>query len=155
MVRDPVCGMTVDPAKAAASVEHHHETYYFCAKGCAQKFAADPPRYLHVPSALLEKSPSGLIAINAVPIPAPSTAKKPSPDPGKIRYTCPMHPDVVQWGPGSCPKCGMALEPMDIVAEEIPDPEYDSMRKRFWISAALSLPVLMLACLAKRRGCIS
>ena len=144
MVRDPVCGMTVDPAKAAASVEHHHETYYFCAKGCAQKFAADPPRYLHVPSALLEKSPSGLIAINAVPIPAPSTAKKPSPDPGKIRYTCPMHPDVVQWGPGSCPKCGMALEPMDIVAEEIPDPEYDSMRKRFWISAALSLPVLML-----------
>jgi Cu+-exporting ATPase len=136
--------MTVDPAKAAASVEHHHETYYFCAKGCAQKFAADPPRYLHVPSALLEKSPSGLIAINAVPIPAPSTAKKPSPDPGKIRYTCPMHPDVVQWGPGSCPKCGMALEPMDIVAEEIPDPEYDSMRKRFWISAALSLPVLML-----------
>src|SRR5205085_10408940 len=64
--------------------------------------------------------------------------------PKKIRYTCPMHPEVVQWGPGICPKCGMALEPMDMVAEETADPEYESMRKRFWVSAVLSVPVLIL-----------
>src|SRR5207302_5564505 len=61
-----------------------------------------------------------------------------------VRYTCPMHPEIVRMGPGSCPKCGMALEPMDVVAVAGPDPEYVSMRLRFWVSAALSLPVLLL-----------
>src|SRR5208283_5839245 len=72
--------------------------------------------------------------------------------PRGIRYTCPMHPEIVQIGPGACPKCGMALEPMDIVAEQQSDPEYDSMRKRLWVSLALSLPLLAIGMFGETLG---
>src|SRR4030095_5839870 len=128
MARDPVCGMTVDPATAAAHVEHRGETYYFCAKGCAHRFSATPEQYLQA-------------------VPAPVTPQQKT-----IRYTCHMHPEVLQWGPSTCPKCGMVLEPVDVVADEAPDPEYDSMRKRLWLSAALSLPVLALGMFGEKLG---
>jgi len=76
---------------------------------------------------------------------SPAAKAPSSPAAHGVRYTCPMDPEIVQIGPGACPICGMALEPMDVVAEEQPDPEYDSMRKRFWVSAALSLPLLILS----------
>src|SRR6266849_1003888 len=146
MARDPVCGMTVDPAKAAAHFEHSGETYFFCAKGCAQKFSADPERYLN-PSPTA--APSSAIATLASIRPAAPRAAAPG---QQTRYTCPMHPEIVQLGPGSCPKCGMALEPMDIVADETPDAEYISMRKRFFFSAILSVPVLVLGMFGAKLG---
>src|SRR5260370_17338189 len=73
-------------------------------------------------------------------------------DEKKVRYTCPMHPQIIKIGPGSCPICGMALEPMDVFAEVEADPEYDSMRRRFWVSAGLSLPVLLLSMLGESLG---
>ncbi len=146
MARDPVCGMTVDPAKAAAHFEHRGETYFFCAKGCAQKFSADPERYLN-PSPTA--APSSAIATLASIRPAAPRAAAPG---QQTRYTCPMHPEIVQLGPGSCPKCGMALEPMDIVADETPDAEYISMRKRFFFSAILSVPVLVLGMFGAKLG---
>jgi Cu+-exporting ATPase len=146
MARDPVCGMIVDPAKAAAHFEHRGETYFFCAKGCAQKFSADPARYLN-PSPTA--APSSAIATPASIRPAAPGA----PAPGQqTRYTCPMHPEIVQLGPGSCPKCGMALEPADIVADETPDAEYISMRKRLFFSAILSVPVLVLGMFGAKLG---
>ncbi|HEY1422408.1 MAG TPA: HAD-IC family P-type ATPase, partial [Candidatus Acidoferrum sp.] len=146
MARDPVCGMTVEPAKAAARMEHAGETYYFCGKGCAQKFSANPEKYLHpAPVAATHSSPA-LISIQPAATPAAAIDAK------QIRYTCPMDPEIIQMGPGVCPKCGMALEPMDIMAEDAPDPEYDSMRKRFWFSAVLSVPVLVLGMVGERLG---
>lgn len=129
---DPVCGMKVEPAKAAATVAHDGKTYYFCSKSCGTRFQQDPAKFLAAPGT------GGMQ-------PSPAASPAAAPAGSKIRYTCPMDPEIVQIGPGTCPICGMALEPMDIVAEEQPDPEYDSMRKRFWVSAALSLPLLVLA----------
>jgi Cu+-exporting ATPase len=153
MTRDPVCGMNVDPAKAATSVEHSGKPYYFCATRCAQKFAADPNRYLNSTPASTTNSP-------AAPVQLPGLSGKPdaskrdasATQSKKIRYTCPMHPEIVQWGPGTCPKCGMALEPLDIVPEQAADPEYESMRNRFWISSVLTAPVLVLGMLGERFG---
>jgi len=81
-----------------------------------------------------------------------ATASRAATDEKKIRYTCPMHPQIIQIGPGSCPICGMALEPMDVFAEVEADPEYDSMRQRFWISAVLSLPLLLLSMVGDLMG---
>jgi Cu+-exporting ATPase len=133
MERDVVCGMTVDPAKAKAKVERKGKSYYFCSSGCAQKFESDSQRYL---------MPDGAEAGTKKPgvMPAAKTA-----DEKDVRYTCPMHPEIVRMGPGTCPICGMALEPLDFAMEQQADPEYDSMRKRFWIAAGLSLPLLALA----------
>src|SRR5579863_1468705 len=143
--------MTVDPAKAAAQAEHKGETYYFCAKGCAQKFSANPEKYLQPASLLPAIAPAMVKAIQPAPIASginvvPAVAGK------QIRYTCPMHPEVIQIGPGACPKCGMALEPMDIVAEETVDPEYASMSKRFWLSLILSVPVFVLGMFGEKLG---
>ncbi|MDP3841564.1 MAG: heavy metal translocating P-type ATPase [Oxalobacteraceae bacterium] len=115
---DPVCGMqaAADPAK---SVEHAGTTYYFCSAHCVAKFRADPEQYL---------KPRAKVA--------PAAAKD-------ALYTCPMHPEVQQIGPGSCPKCGMALEPMDAVAEE-DTTELRDMTRRFWVSLGLSLPLLFI-----------
>jgi Cu+-exporting ATPase len=120
-VKDPVCGMMVVPAKAAGSLTYEGKTYHFCAKSCLAKFQADPLKYL-------------------APPPAP-----PKEEDLEVEYTCPMHPEVVQMGPGTCPKCGMALEPTVVQADEGENPELIDMRKRFWISAALSLPLFILA----------
>ena len=133
MERDPVCGMSVDPEKARAKVEHGGKSYYFCSARCGERFALEPGKFLAAPgTAGMERPAPKLVAIAAAP------AKG-------IRYTCPMDPEIVQIGPGTCPICGMALEPMDIVAEEQADPEYDSMRKRLWVGTALSLPLLVLS----------
>lgn len=139
MERDPVCGMNVEPAKAAATRQLAGKTYYFCARGCAERFGRAPEQFLAVPGASVSEK---LVASTS----APPAEKK------EIRYTCPMHPEVVQWGPGTCPKCGMALEPMDIVSEETPDSEYASMRQRFWLSALFTVPVLVLSMLGERLG---
>jgi Cu+-exporting ATPase len=140
--------MTVDPAKAAAHFEHHGETYFFCAKGCAQKFSANPERYLNPsPTAAPASAAANLTAIQpAAPSPVPAPAQK------QLRYTCPMHPEIIRLGPDTCPKCGMALEPMDIVAEETPDAEYMSMRKRFFFSAIATVPVLVLGMFGEKLG---
>ena len=150
MARDPVCGMTVDQAKAAAHVEHQGETYYFCAKGCAQRFSANPEKYLQATPLIPVIAPAKIAAIQAAPIAAPTAS--PVAATTQIRHTCPMHPEIVQFGPGSCPKCGMALEPMDIVAEESVDPEYVSMRKRFWACAVLTALLLIPSMLLKVLG---
>jgi P-type Cu+ transporter len=119
MALDPVCGMTVDPESAAGKAEYLGKTYWFCSKHCERSFVADPGRYLG------EK---------AVPqeMPAPGA-----------EYTCPMHPEIVQVGPGACPKCGMALVPMDVGAEE-DDSELRDLTRRFWISAALTAPLVAM-----------
>ena len=117
-VKDPVCGMNVDPHQTPHRHELRGQTYYFCSAGCRTKFAADPDRYLG----------------DKVPAPARPDAI----------YTCPMHPEVRQVGPGSCPICGMALEPLDVTAEAGPNPELADMTRRFWIGLVLTLPVLAL-----------
>src|SRR5437870_2024920 len=110
MERDPVCGMNVEPAKAAATRQLVGKTYYFCAPGCAERFDRAPEQFLAVPGASpMEGSGASVSAKSVAITPAPSGEQK------EIRYTCPMHPEVVQWGHGTCPKCGMALEPMDSV----------------------------------------
>ena len=139
-VKDPVCGMIVDPQKAAAKHEYNGKTYYFCTTRCAERFQKEPEEFLAAPGKVGMEHAMGV----AHPAPAvPSAAGK------GVRYTCPMHPEIIQFGPGACPKCGMALEPMDFVAapagEEQPDPEYNSMRRRLWVSAVLSLPLLVLS----------
>jgi Cu+-exporting ATPase len=121
MVKDPVCGMTVDPAKTAHHAEHADVTYHFCSAGCRTKFVAEPAKYLQPKPAL-----------RAEPVPA-----------GTI-YTCPMHPQIRQPGPGSCPICGMALEPEMPTAEAGPNPELVDFTRRFWIGLALTVPVFLL-----------
>jgi Cu+-exporting ATPase len=123
---DPVCGMTVDPQRAAGSSTYQGKTYYFCSKGCVAKFEADPEKYLH---------PA------AKPEPMEHTAAAAS----TAEYTCPMDPEVRQIGPGVCPKCGMALEPVAFSLDtEEKNPEYDDMRRRFWLSLPLAAALLAL-----------
>jgi Cu+-exporting ATPase len=121
---DPVCGMTVDPATAAASTTRNGTTYYFCCTHCLARFQAAPEQFLNKSAA--PQPPS---------MPAPAGAK----------FTCPMHPEVVQDMPGACPKCGMALEPIQPSADDVPDPELIDMRRRFWIGAVLTAPVFCIA----------
>ncbi|WP_082167331.1 heavy metal translocating P-type ATPase [Methylobacterium aquaticum] len=121
-VKDPVCGMNVDPHTAKHHTEHNSHTFYFCSDGCRTKFTADPARYLDPASA----------AAKAEPVPE-----------GTI-YTCPMHPEVRQVGPGACPICGMALEPAMIGADTGPSDELVDMTRRFWIGLALTAPVFVL-----------
>src|SRR5579863_4931481 len=116
---DPVCGMTVDPAKTPHRHDYRRQTYYFCSAGCRGKFAADPEKYL-------EKRPAS-----------------PAPSEGTI-YTCPMHPQIRQTGPGSCPICGMALEPVGAGGDTGPSPELIDMTRRFWIGTALAVPLVIL-----------
>jgi Cu+-exporting ATPase len=143
--------MTVVPEKAAEKMEHAGKTYYFCSKGCAERFSQEPEKFL---------AASGTGEMKHSPAPAEhgavqhtgAAALRAAPAEKKVRYTCPMHPQIIQIGPRNCPICGMALEPMDIFAEVEADPEYDSMRLRFWVSAALSLPLLLLSMLGESLG---
>lgn len=125
---DPVCKMLVLPESAAAKYEYKDTTYYFCMPGCRDKFATDPERFL---------------------LAQPEENKIPKSEIGdlksEIEYTCPMHPEIVQIGPGSCPICGMALEPKEITLDNVPDQEYIDMKRRFMISLILTLPVFVLA----------
>jgi P-type Cu+ transporter len=121
MPRDPVCGMSVDPASAKYRTEHGGTTYYFCSAKCQAKFVAEPAKYLR---------------------PSPPAAKSRASD--DAVYTCPMHPQIRQKGPGNCPICGMTLEPAGVAAETGPSAELIDMTRRFWIGAALALPVVIL-----------
>ncbi len=150
---DPVCGMTVDPARNAGSFEFEGATYYFCSKGCLAKFSADPRRYLaprpavaSVPSPAA--APVPLQVIKSAPPPAPAAA--PPPAPGRraadvTEFTCPMHPEIVTTQPGACPKCGMALEPRIADLADTPNPELVDMTRRFWIGVAFGAPVFVIA----------
>jgi len=120
IAKDPVCSMTVDPQSTAHHAEYAGGAYHFCSARCREKFVADPAAYLG------EREP-------APPAPA-----------GTV-YTCPMHPEVQQAGPGACPKCGMALEPMMPTLDEDDGGELRAMTRRFWTLCALSLPVFLLA----------
>jgi P-type Cu+ transporter len=207
MERDPVCGMSVDPLKAKAAAQHDGKTFYFCCSGCAAKFSADPAKYLSASPAAHKSmplraphAPAQLVSLGGIaPAPptlatrlsAPSTHTLPAPvtptvapqlsqsskptytcpmdpeirhdHPGscpkcgmaleptvpvalatRIEYTCPMHPEIVRPGAGSCPICGMALEPRTAAAVEEKNPELVSMTRRFWVSVALTIPVLIL-----------
>src|SRR5690606_6539646 len=117
LVKDPVCGMMVDPHKTAHRAAHSGKTYYFCSGGCREKFVADPERYL-----LPQARAAAPVAEDAI-------------------YTCPMHPEIRQAGPGACPICGMALEPVLPSAADGPDPELIDMTRRFWIGLVLTIPV--------------
>ncbi len=117
---DPVCGMKVDPHNAKHRHDHLGRTYYFCSAGCRTKFIADPDKYLSPSEHDAEPVPEGTI------------------------YTCPMHPEIRQIGPGACPICGMALEPDLVTADSGPNPELADMTRRFWIGLALALPVFAL-----------
>ncbi len=125
---DPVCGMTVDPARARGGSHRHLGTaYYFCNPSCREKFKKDPAKYLEKD----ERPPSDGMA-------APAAG-------GDNNYTCPMHPEILQEGPGSCPLCGMALEPLVASAGPEDQTEFNDMKRRFWISLALTVPVFFLA----------
>src|SRR4051812_48486471 len=116
-VKDPVCGMEVDPHTTPHKAQHQGRPYSFCSAGCRSKFVADPARYVTPATLKAEAVPEGTI------------------------YTCPMHPEVRQVGPGSCPICGMALEPVLATAETGPSHELKDMTRRFWIGLALAAPV--------------
>jgi Cu+-exporting ATPase len=148
--KDPVCGMTVIPEKAAAKVAHAGKTYHFCSKRCAERFSHEPEKFLAAHGAAgMHLGPA---EVEHASMQHSGAAASRLEDPKKARYTCPMHPQIVRIGPGNCPSCGMALEPMDVFGEVEADPEYDSMRLRFWVSAALSLPVLLLSMLGESLG---
>jgi P-type Cu+ transporter len=120
LATDPVCGMKVDPHTAKHRATYEGRTYYFCSARCREKFEAEPARYLDKDEAAAPPVPAGTI------------------------YTCPMHPEIRQEGPGSCPICGMALEPLLVSADSGPNPELADMTRRFWIGLALTLPVFAL-----------
>jgi Cu+-exporting ATPase len=119
---DPVCGMTVDPNNAAGSYEYHGTTYHFCNPHCLHRFREDPERFL-------DKSV----------LQPPKVETKPG-----QKYTCPMHPEIVRDGPGSCPICGMALEPVTVSLEDEENPELVDMTRRFWTSLVLTIPVFAI-----------
>ena len=115
---DPVCSMTVDPHTAKHRADYHGHPYYFCSAGCRTKFVNGPQKYLDV--------------------------REPEPVAEDSVYTCPMHPQIRQVGPGSCPICGMALEP-ELAGSDIgPNPELIDMSRRFWIGIALTVPIFVL-----------
>ena len=148
--------MTVDPAKARGTVTHLGTTYYFCSVGCRDKFVSDPDGWLaRGPRAsamgagaaqqlpLFKSKPPSSTAAPTGQAPSPKP-QAPTPAPSGT-YTCPMHPEIVQQGPGSCPICGMALEPVAPSAELEDNPELTDMTHRFWVSAALTVPVALIA----------
>ena len=118
-IKDPVCGMAVDPHDAKHRADYGGMPYYFCSAGCRTKFLVEPEKYL-------------------------TTAQRPDVAPDGTIYTCPMHPQIRQVGPGSCPICGMALEPEQATLDSARNPELTDMTRRFWIGLALALPVFAL-----------
>jgi P-type Cu+ transporter len=125
--RDPVCGMSVDPAHAASSHLYEGQTYYFCNPSCLARFRENPAAY---------------VGTGGAPAPSPPPTALPAPV-GTV-YTCPMHPEIVRNAPGACPICGMALEPRVPTLEEAENPELQDMTRRFRIGLALTAPILLL-----------
>ncbi len=165
-VRDPVCGMTVDPSAGKPTAEHRGHSYHFCSERCRSKFLADPDAYLtaedpvcgmevdrasakhfvrHEGSGYYFCSDACETKFKAEPAKYAGGRPTPEPMPKGVKYTCPMHPEIVRDGPGSCPICGMALEPMGVpTGDEGPNPELVDFTRRFWVSAILSLPLLVI-----------
>ncbi len=167
VVRDPVCGMTVDPAAGKPTAEHGGRLFHFCSAGCRTKFVADPESYLEATDPVCGMKVDRASAKHFLrhegekhyfcsagckgkfeAEPARYLGDRPAekPAPAGTKYTCPMHPEIVRDGPGSCPICGMALEPMGVpTGEEGPNPELVDFTRRLWVSAVLALPVFVLA----------
>jgi P-type Cu+ transporter len=133
---DPVCGMSVVPGSEAASVVHGGEAYLFCSQRCADRFAAEPKRFLLAPGGG-DPAPATRSCCGHAAAEQPARS-----GPLDAIYTCPMHPEVRQVGPGDCPKCGMALEPVDAAVEQ-DDGELRDMTRRFWVAAAFTAPLLV------------
>jgi Cu+-exporting ATPase len=166
--RDPICGMNVNPATAKHACKHGGQDYYFCSAACAEKFEADPPKYLATTaptrsprSAALGTQPSTRPAAGPTyvcPMCPEVHANKPGACPScgmalepevpqasaRIEYTCPMHPEIVRPAPGSCPICGMTLELRTVTAVAEENPELRDMSRRFWVSLALTVPLILL-----------
>lgn len=155
-VKDPICGMTVDPASAAGKSEFHGSTFHFCSSRCKAKFDNAPERYaavhVHPRNSTVMRSEYTCPMHPEVRQGGPGSCPKcgmalepvtVSAEPARVEYTCPMHPEVIRFEPGSCPICGMVLEPRQITSEEV-NPELSDMTRRFWISVALSAPLLAL-----------
>jgi Cu+-exporting ATPase len=121
LVNDPVCGMQVDPLTSKHRADHGGQAFHFCSTGCQAKFVADPEKYL-----------------------APKPSAPPAHGQESVIYTCPMHPQIRQEGPGNCPICGMTLEPLTVTAEAQPNHELIDMSRRFWVGLSLTLPVFIL-----------
>ncbi len=129
---DPICGMSVDPNRAAGSYEYEGKTYYFCSTHCLHRFREDPKQFL-------QKSALPVVQIQSKPQPQPQPQSRPG-----QKYTCPMHPEIVRDAPGSCPICGMALEPVTVSLEDEENPELVDMTRRFWVCLLLAIPVFAL-----------
>jgi Cu+-exporting ATPase len=164
-VKDPVCGMDVDPAKTKHKTEHAGKVYSFCCAGCVEKFRANPEKYLK-PAGLTQVAvapakavapPSSTVYVcpmcpevrETKPVPCPKCGMALEPETpvvaSRVEYTCPMHPEIVRPGPGACPICGMALEPRTVAAKEEENPELRDMTRRFWVSLLLTVPLLGIA----------
>jgi Cu+-exporting ATPase len=167
---DPVCGMTVNQSSAAGAFEHKGRTYYFCSAHCLRKFRENPERFLNQSTPAMPAHPVGIQRLKSEPdstegspytCPMHPEVREPKPascpkcgmalEPltvttpkEKIEYTCPMHPQIVRDAPGSCPICGMALEPRTVSLDEEENHELIDMRRRLWLSAALSIPVFAI-----------
>jgi P-type Cu+ transporter len=166
IVRDPVCGMTVDPEANKPTAEHGGRLFHFCSAGCQSKFIAEPGAYLEAIDPVCgmkvdrasakhflrhegEKyyfcSAGCLARFENAPQDYLGDRPAPKPMPAGTQYTCPMHPEIIRDGPGSCPICGMALEPAGIpTGDEGPNPELVDFTRRFWISAVCSVPLLLI-----------
>ncbi len=154
---DLVCGMDIEEKDAAGTVEHRGARYFFCSESCIEKFRTDPERYLN-PGSASAPSPNQNAIDYTCPMdpevhqlgPAacpkcgmslePAALQRPV---ARTEYTCPMHPEVVRSEPGSCPICGMALEPREVTSEEV-NPELEDMKRRLWVSAVLTAPLLLM-----------
>ncbi|WP_027166064.1 heavy metal translocating P-type ATPase [Mesorhizobium sp. WSM3224] len=167
VIRDPVCGMTVDPAAGKPTAEHGGRTFHFCSDRCRTKFVAGPEAYLSATDPVCGMSVDRASArhflrhegqgfyfcsagckakFEAEPAKYLAGRPEPQPMPKGTQYTCPMHPEIIRDKPGSCPICGMALEPMGVpTGDEGPNPELVDFTRRFWVSAALSMPLLIIA----------
>ncbi|TIR25100.1 MAG: heavy metal translocating P-type ATPase [Mesorhizobium sp.] len=167
VIRDPVCGMTVDPAAGKPTAEHGGRTFHFCSERCRTKFVAEPESYLTATDPVCGMSVDRASArhfvrhdgqgfyfcsaacqgkFEAEPARYLAGRPEPQPMPKGTQYTCPMHPEIIRDKPGSCPICGMALEPMGVpTGDEGPNPELVDFTLRFWVSAALSAPLLIFA----------
>ena len=173
-VKDPVCGMEVDPATARYKTQHNEGEYFFCSAGCQATFQVNPDQILSSPIKPMTTTamPSGLVSLGGPkaaaandtrsyvcpmcpdvhqfgPGPCPKCGmaldpESPATHASKTEYTCPMHPEIVRPGPGSCPICGMALEPRTVTVEE-ENPELRDMTRRFWVSLVLTAPLLAIA----------
>jgi len=167
VIRDPVCGMTVDPAAGKPTAEHGGHVHHFCSEGSRSKFVAEPEKYLTATDPVCGMSVDRSSArhflrhesqgfyfcsagckgkFEAEPAKYLGERAAPQPMPKGTQYTCPMHPEIIRDKPGACPICGMALEPMGVpTGDEGPNPELVDFTRRFWVSAVLSLPLLVIA----------